>query len=54
MSGLLEEHAILPVERGGVFHPHCDGWRIVPAAVILDPLKADSRETKSNNGRRDI
>ena len=36
-------------EGGGVFHPHCDGWRIVPVAVIRDQL---DEEKNSSNGRR--
>ena len=39
-------------EGGGVFHPHCDGWRIVPFAVIRDQLDEDPRKKNSSNGRR--
>ena len=39
-------------EAGGIFHPRCDGWRIVPVAVIQDHLEEDLREANSSNGRR--
>ena len=35
--------------KGWIFHSHYDGWRIVPIAVILDPLEEDPRKTNSNN-----
>ena len=27
--------------KGRIFHPHCDGWRIVSVAVIRDQLEED-------------
>ena len=39
-------------EGGGVFHLHCDGWIIVPVAVIRDQLDEDMRKKNSSNGRR--
>ena len=37
--------------KGRIFHPHCDGWRIDPVAIIRDQLEEDPREASSSNGR---
>ena len=50
-----ERHLMLPwllLWRGRIFHPHCDGWRIVPVDAIRDQMEEDPREASSSNGRR--